>query len=139
MRTLSTGLANETWAFPPAETPDLLFIYLGTNDFAGGCTTPDPAFDAKYTSTAVDFVVNATKLYGDSALQVVMALGPMSLCPKNATLAAVATLASNGYNATFLDMSPGAPCDGCWNHPGVVGHRIMFENARPVIASLLGW
>lgn len=75
------------------------------------CTQPNPAFDANFTAAAVEFLSHAVALYGgDKSLPLFLALGPMSLCPRNATVAAVAALVTRGYNATFVDMSPGAPC-----------------------------
>ena len=30
-------------------------------------------------------------------------------------------------------------CDGCAGHPGVEGHRGMYEAAWPVMESVMGW
>lgn len=159
-------------AAPPRRAP---------SDYGGGnpCTlAPDPALDAAFTAAAVALMLNATALYGAPRLPLFLAVGPMSTCPANATRAAVAQLAALGADATFVDMSPGAPLDGCewcvcacarrrdssecplaatppsrppcapctarspragWNHPGVVGHRVMAANARPILAAVLGW
>jgi len=45
--------------------------------------------------------------------------------------------AANG-RAVYLDMC-GPPNDGCGGHPGVLGHRGMFQMAQPVIAAVMGW
>ena len=30
-------------------------------------------------------------------------------------------------------------CDGCAGHPGIEGHRGMYEAAWPVIQQVMGW
>ena len=30
-------------------------------------------------------------------------------------------------------------CDGCAGHPGIQGHRGMYEAAWPVMAQVMGW
>jgi len=30
-------------------------------------------------------------------------------------------------------------CDGCASHPGIEGHRGMYEDAWPVMAQVMGW
>ena len=89
------------------------------------CTQPNPGFDANFTAAAVEFMSHAVALYGgDKSLPLFLALGPMSLCPRNATVAAVAALVTRGYNATFVDMSPGAPCVS-----GRVAWGLLFSHA----------
>jgi hypothetical protein len=56
-----------------------------------------------------------------------------------------------GMKATFVDMTTAcadarlhAPddsdgCDGCATHPGIEGHRGMYEDAWPVMSKTMGW
>jgi hypothetical protein len=73
----------------------------------------------------------------------------------NLTLTAIEQAKAMGLRATFVDMttacvdirppsglpSPGNSdfCDGCAGHPGIEGHRGMYEAAWPVMAKVMGW
>ena len=52
--------------------------------------------------------------------------------------AAIKAINAAGGNAAYLDMR-GPPNAGCGGHPGVLGHKGMFEMAQPVIARAMGW
>ena len=68
-----------------------------------------------------------------------------------ATQRAVAQATKEGLKCYWIDMQSAcararlhAPddtdqCDGCAGHPGIEGHRGMFEAAAPVLAAQMGW
>lgn len=117
--------------------PDMLIINLGTNDFGhdGG-----PAWEAAFSSTYTEFVLNATKLYNAPKLPVFVAQGPMNNGPQLQAALNVTIKAINaaGGNAIYLDLK-GPPCDGCGGHPGVLGHAGMTTMAIPQISTKMGW
>jgi hypothetical protein len=86
----------------------------------------------------VEFIVNATARYGNKALPVFAAVGPMTNDYQNATQAAIAQANAQGYNAHFLNMLV-TPLDGCDGHPGRQGHANMAAAAQPQIAAVMGW
>ena len=69
------------------------------------------------------------------------------------TQSAIKMAASHGLKATFVDMTTACVnddeaadgpvnsdhCDGCAGHPGINGHRGMYEAAWPVMAKVMGW
>ena len=54
-----------------------------------------------------------------------------------ATQRAVAQATKEGLKCYWIDMQ--SACDGCAGHPGIEGHRGMFEAAAPVLAAKMGW
>ena len=112
-------------------------LRTGTNDFGHDA---GPAWEANFTSTYVDFVLNATRRYGEPKLPVFLGQGNMNNgAPLHDALqAAAAAINAAGGNAVYLDMRAG-PTDGCGNHPGVLGHAAMAAAAKPVIAQAMGW
>lgn len=117
--------------------PDMVLINLGTNDFGHDS---GPAWEAAFTATYVQFVANATARYHAPKLPIFVAQGPMNCgAPLKAALEkAISGINGAGGNAHFLDVC-GPPNDGCGGHPGVRGHRGMFEMAQPQIAAVMGW
>lgn len=67
------------------------------------------------------------------------------------TQAAVQKGVAEGLKVTFVDMQAACWkgryhgignsdwCDGCASHPGIEGHRGMYEAAWPVIKEVMGW
>lgn len=122
-----------------------------------GAISKFPDGFARFTNQTVDFMANASLLYGGK-IHFFLTSGPMENTTFDATRAAVQQAAAAGLQATLIDMrsacvgaqplqppasigkSPNADgCDGCAGHPGVEGHRGMFEAARPIIAQAMGW
>eukprot|EP00937_MAST-01D_sp_MAST-1D-sp2_P007966 g7966.t1 len=137
-----------TYAFPRAEAPDAMVINLGTNDYARGAQ--GAAYDELFARTTLAFMQNATQRYARGDIQFFLPTGPMTSASKNGTLQALQLAKAAGLKATWVDMTQactalpwdaGNPdgCDGCASHPGVEGHRKMFEAAQPVIAQVMGW
>ena len=133
--------------FDFADAPDAVFVNLGTNDNLRIKTAADMA---AFADASVDFLVNATELYGSRAVDFFLSAGPMENRTADATLAAVRRARDLGLKATFVDLraacaglarheSAADLCDGCANHPGVGGHAAMYEAAAPVLSRVLGW
>ena len=168
LATLSTGCAGvpgaslggpgsdaQTYKFPSSETPDAMFIDLGTNDVAramfpkekGG----DPAFELRFAQETFAFMCNATELYRKPDIQFFLNAGPMENSTMNGTLQAIEMAKAAGLKATFVDARSACSwarihqaddpdqCDGCASHPGVEGHRGIYEAAWPVIAQVMNW
>lgn len=136
LQTLGGGHYTKDWDFT-RYVPDMLLINLGTNDF-GHDSGPD--WEATFTQTYVDFVVNATNRYKNPKMPVFVAQGPMNCGAPlgNSLNKAIAQINARGGHAVFLNVC-GAPNDGCGSHPGIQGHLQMFEKAKPVIASVMNW
>lgn len=135
LQTLAGDAYSTDWTFPSA--PDLLLVNLGTNDFGHDS---GPTWEANFTATYVQFVLNATARYSKPKLPVFVAQGPMDDGAPlyNALQAAIRGINAAGGAATYLDMR-GPPNDGCGGHPGVEGHSQMFAMAKPQIAKVMGW
>ena len=121
----------------PHCSPPPLSLLPQTNDFGHDS---GPAWEANFTRTYVEFVLNATARYKSPKLPIFVGQGPMNNGQPlfNALAAAIAGINAAGGNAQFLDMR-GPPNDGCGGHPGVLGHKGMFDLAQPVIAKAMGW
>jgi len=132
----SLGGESSDWNFK-RYVPDMILINLGTNDF--GHDT-GPAWEAKFASTYVDFVFNATRRYGNTRMPIFVAQGPMNCNSnlRNTLNTVIQKINNNGGNATYLNVC-GPPNDGCGGHPGVQGHLQMFQQAKPVISQVMGW
>eukprot|EP01127_Copromyxa_protea_P009358 TRINITY_DN2201_c0_g1_i1.p1 TRINITY_DN2201_c0_g1~~TRINITY_DN2201_c0_g1_i1.p1 ORF type:complete len:362 (-),score=75.30 TRINITY_DN2201_c0_g1_i1:17-1102(-) len=136
LQTLGGESYSKDWDFTRF-VPDILIINLGTNDFVhdGG-----PEWEAQFVATYVEFVANATLRYNNPKMPIFVAQGPMNCkdALRNSLEVVIAQVNSKGGNAHFLDVC-GPPTDGCGDHPGVEGHRQMFEKAKPQIAAVTGW
>jgi hypothetical protein len=99
LQTLGGGSFTTDWAFPSA--PDMLLINLGTNDFGRDA---GPAWEANFTATYVEFVLNATARYKAPKLPVFVAQGPMNNGAPlyNALQAAIKGINEAGGNAFYL-------------------------------------
>ena len=117
--------------------PDAICINLGVNDFGHDS---GPAWEANFSATYAQFVLNATRRYGRPSMPVFLIQGNMNNGEPLHDALAVAAAAINaaGGNATYLDLRVG-PTDGCGNHPGTLGHAAMFEASKATIASVMGW
>jgi len=130
------------WDFAQSSRPDLVLIFLGTNDYSCGATT-----DAAFTAALVGFAANVTRFYAASPpspsgradtvfMPVVGAMSPTK--PLAALTAAVAAINAAGGTAALLDLR-NATLDGCGGHPGPFGHWQMAAEAAPQIAAAMGW
>ena len=117
--TQTFGTGPEAWDFARATRPDLVIIYLGTNDFACANVT-----DALFTAAAGQLMRNVTRYYSASpgpaaATRFMLAVGPMSPTrPLAAIAAAIAAASAEGIAASLLDMR-NVTLDGCGSHPCV--------------------
>jgi lysophospholipase L1-like esterase len=137
LQTLGGESYSTDWTFSNF-VPSAVVINLGTNDFCCGHDT-GPAWEAGFSAAYVDFIANiTTSYYGNAALPVFAAVGPMSDLYMNATLAAIATANAAGHNVHLLNLLV-TPLDGCDGHPGRVGHYNMFAAGQPQIAAVMGW
>ena len=109
LQTLAGKSYSADWDFS-SWVPDLLFINLGTNDFGHNS---GPAWQANFTRTFVDFVMNATTRYKKSNMPVFVGQGPMNngLPLYNSLQAAISAVNAAGGNAVYVDMR-GPPNDG---------------------------
>lgn len=102
---------------------------------------PFPPCSAAFTSTYVQFMVNASRThYGDASLPFFVAQGPMNDSDTLYQLLqwVIGNYTAQGGKATYLDMR-GQPTDGCGGHPGRQGHAGMAAAAIPQIAAAMGW
>jgi len=136
LQTLGGDHYTMDWDFT-RYVPQAMIINLGTNDFGHDS---GPIWEKAFTDTYVDFVFNATRRYKQPKMPIFVAQGPMN-CNANLNNSlhnAIQMINAGGGNAYYLNVC-GPPNDGCGGHPGVVGHFEMFEQARPVIAKVMGW
>jgi hypothetical protein len=131
--------------------PDAMFIDLGTNDERVIARMGSPAGPDAFIAETVAFMVNATVKYAKPDIVFFLNAGPMENVTMPWTVEAIAQANARGLNATFVNMSTacwasdehGAGnsdfCDGCAGHPGIQGHRNMYEAAWPVMAQVMGW
>ena len=130
--------------------PDAVVIALGTNDFSHCRETPcTEAFLAGFVQAYVDFMVNVTRWYQKHSIQFFCGVGPITVNYLNSTREAVSRAVALGLKATFVDMQacarpyPGGTtqqgfCNGTATHPGIVGHRRMFELSYRSIGERMG-
>jgi len=128
--------------------PDAMVIDLGTND-AGAIAKIGPTGMARFTAETVQFMKTATVLYSKPDIQFFLTAGPMENTTLSGTTAAVVAGKAAGLKVTFIDMTGACAqarqhgntdeCDGCAGHPGIEGHRGMYEAAWPVIGQVMGW
>jgi lysophospholipase L1-like esterase len=136
LQTLASQPFKSDWDFSRF-TPDMMIINLGTNDFGHDA---GPAWEASFSNTYTEFVLNATRRYKQPKLPISVAQGPMNNSPKlwAALNVSISAINAAGGNAIYLDLK-GPPNDGCGGHRGVLGHKGMAEMAIPQIAEKMGW
>ena len=146
---LYANAPNRTYDFSHW-APDAMFIDLGTNDMRAITKLKEKGM-GRFAEETVAFMVNATRLYSKADIQFFLSAGPMENSTMPGTLAAIRQATKQGLKATFVDMRAAcassrlhAPddsdhCDGCAGHPGVEGHRGMYEAAWPVLSRVMGW
>jgi hypothetical protein len=125
-----------------------MIIDLGTND-AQAIAKLGPAGMGQFTKETVEFMKNATVLYNKIDIEFFLTAGPMENTTASGTVAAVAQGKAEGLKVTFVNMSTACAqarqhgnsddCDGCAGHPGIEGHRGMYEAAWPVVGQVMGW
>lgn len=135
--------------------PDAMVIDLGTNDMRAigkigynSTTGTGPGMD-RFAAETVEFMKTAVALYGDPGIEFFLTAGPMENATITGTSAAVKQGIAAGLKVTLIDMTAACAsarqhgnsdlCDGCAGHPGIEGHRGMYEAAWPVIQSTMGW
>ena len=128
--------------------PDAMVIDLGTNDMRA-ITKLGPTGMARFTNETVQFMKTATTLYNKPDIEFFLTAGPMENASMPGTVAAVAQGIAAGMKVTFVNMTTACYaarqhgnsdfCDGCAGHPGIEGHRGMYEAAWPVIGQVMGW
>ena len=108
-------------------------------------------FGDAFIAETLAFMVNATAKYAKPDIVFFLNAGPMENVTMPWTVEAIAQANARGLNATFVNMTTacwasdehGAGnsdfCDGCASHPGIQGHRNMYEAAWPVMAQVMGW
>ena len=133
-----------------------MFINLGTNDRKAiqkiRVNGTDKAGYERFSAEMVDFMRNATLLYKKPDITFFLSTGPIENTTMKATQSAVLQARAAGLKATWVDLRTACmkarlhavppqldQCDGCANHPGVEGHYGMFQAAKPVLASVMGW
>ena len=139
-----------TYNFTNGWSPDAMFINLGTNDVRAITKLGPTAGPAAFISEFLTFMHNITLLYQRSDIHFFLNAGPMENVTAPYTAQIVEQALQEGLNTTFINMSTacwdsgGAHdnsdwCDGCANHPGIFGHRKMYEDAMPIMAAAMGW
>ena len=100
-----------------------------------------PAWEAAFQNTYIQFVKNVTTRYQNPKLPIFVAQGPMNCGANlNASLQiVVSAVNAAGGAAYYLPMCTQIANDGCGGHPGVVASELMFQQAQPVIAKVMGW
>ena len=88
-------------------------------------------------------MVNVTKWYQKPDIKFFAGVGPITLDYLNATTAAVSSAQKLGLNVTLVDMQAcqkgGGGCQGCASHPGISGHKKMYEMTYDAMKSVMGW
>ena len=98
----------------------------------------------KHRTLRFDVIIMSTVWYGTPStpanITYVVVLGPMSpYLPAKAALAAVAECQGMGLRVKFLNATGACGAgltgctDGCASHPGVIGHRNMYEDALAIV------
>jgi len=140
---------SATYNFKSGWQPDAMVIDLGTNDNNVISKLPDGV--QRFVNQTVDFMKNAVTLYGKDDIEFFLTGGPMENVTVPYTQAAVQKGVAEGLKVTFVDMQAACWkgryhgignsdwCDGCASHPGIEGHRGMYEAAWPVIKEVMGW
>ncbi len=86
----------------------------------------------------VNFLVNLTIAHGNNkALPIFCGVGPITHAPEPWVMEAMSQAEAVGLsNLHYINYT--APLDRC-GHPDYASHTIMYEQARPIVASVLGW
>jgi len=136
------SIAARTLPGDPASTwddasfvPDAVILALGTNDggFVGSNATRIAQFSAVYAA----YLVQLAATHRNPALPIFCAVGPITHGYESWVTAAMAQAAAQGVKNTHL-LSFTTPVDRC-GHPDYDGHEAMFQQAKPLISSVLGW
>lgn len=138
---------NPTYNFS-SWAPDAMVIDLGTNDMRA-ITKIGAGGMAQFTNETVQFMKTATVLYNKPDIEFFLTAGPMENATQIGTTDAVTQGKAMGLKVTFINMTTACWdarqhgnsdwCDGCAGHPGIEGHRGMYEAAWPVIGQVMGW
>ncbi|ROV86838.1 hypothetical protein VMCG_10896 [Cytospora schulzeri] len=136
--------SNGSYTFPAADTPDVVVINLGTNDFsyiATNSTTGatyaarDPINHAVYTAGMVDFVQTIQGHYPDA--EIFISSSPLlsdtyptaedaqHTTQSNAIIEAIAELGNNTHFVDFPTQDSSNNNIGCDYHPSVSTHESM--------------
>ncbi len=115
-------------------SPDVVLVNLGTNDSGHDS---GPSWVANFTNTYVNLLVNLTVWLNNPSLPIFCGVGPITERYMPWVLSAMSLAANEGVQTHLLNFT-GPELDGC-GHPGPVGHRQMYEIARPIISQVMGW
>lgn len=143
LQSLCVDEGEKDWDFKSAAQPDAVVVNLGTNDFSRIGADITSEWVQKFEDTYVEFVYNVSKVYYSSNPVVFLGVGPM--IDDKVFLESVGKIVDRatmgGVRAFYLDMLGPVrpPLDGCQGHPGIAGHEQMFQLAKPVIATAMGW
>jgi hypothetical protein len=150
LATMYADAPQATYNFSAGWVPDAVFIDLGTNDMRA-ISKLGPSGMTAFANQTVNFMLGASARYGSRDIEFFLNAGPMENATMEGTLSAVAQASAAGLRATFVDMRGACAgarlhqpddsdqCDGCAGHPGIEGHRGMYEAAWPVMAKVMGW
>ena len=119
-----------------AFVPDAVLINLGTNDNARYNGTQE--WVDGFVTTYAQFLVNLTVTHGNNkALPIFCTVGPITHQPVPWIRAAMEIAEGKGLtNLHFFNYT--TPTDKC-GHPDYVAHEVMYQQARPFVATGLGW
>jgi len=125
----STKLTASDWT--AAGAPAGIVINLGTNDW-GHVKTNTSGFVAVYQA----FVEELVKIHAPAKPIFFFGAGPITHDYEPAVKTVIANIAPKGIKAHYIDHK--TPTDRC-GHPPYASHYMMYQQARPVIASALSW
>lgn len=133
------GNKEQMWNFP-SQSPDIVSICLGTNDFSNGDGKKErkPFNAEKFTSNYIDFVKRLFEQYSDTKLALLTS--PMISSENNELLLSclekVKAQFENTHTVAIFKFKPMQP-QGCDAHPDLKDHKIMAEQLIPFYADLL--
>lgn len=118
-----------------AFVPDAVLINLGTND--NGRNNGTQAWVDGFVNTYAQFLVNFTIMYNNPKLPIFCEMGPITHTPYAWIADAMKIAASQGVTNTHV-INYTTPVDKC-GHPDYAAHEVMYTQAAPIIAEVLGW
>jgi lysophospholipase L1-like esterase len=125
---------TSVWDF--SDTPDVVVINLGTNDFSDG----DPG--SGYLDAYVAFIAQIRGHYGAN-VEIVLVSSPMLGDPDHATEAAYLqqVITAAGDHVSYVDLPTQLDADGygCDYHPSEITQQKMATALVAKLHDLLGW
>lgn len=149
--------ADDSYTFPAADTPDMVVINLGTNDFSYVATNSttgdtyaarDPISPAIYTAGLVDFVQIIQGHYSDTEIFITSspllsdtyptAEDAQHTTQSNAIIEAVAELGNKTHFVDFPTQDSTNNNIGCDYHPSALTHESMAMFLTTAILDVVG-